>query len=156
ALFQGTEIQSRGAAVLDLHPAVPPPEGVQQHNLAALERLNEHRQRLYPGESELDARIRNYELAARMQLGAEDVLRISGETASTRRLYGLEDPMTENFGTRCLMARRLVESGVRFVQVLAPIRLVGNPWDHHEKIKPGLEALCPQVDRPTAGLIRDL
>jgi hypothetical protein len=156
AVFQGTEIQSRGAAVLDLHPAVALPDGVQRNNLEALARLNEERRRLYPHESDLDARIRNYELAARMQVSAEDVLRIDGETAATRRLYGLDDPVTENFGTRCLMARRLVESGVRFVQVMAPVKSGGNPWDHHEKIKPGLEALCPQVDRPTAGLIRDL
>jgi hypothetical protein len=156
AVFQGTEIQSRGAAVLDLHPAAALPEGVQRNNLDALARLNEERRRLYPHESDLDARIRNYELAARMQLSAEEVLHIDGETAATRRLYGLDDPITENFGTRCLMARRLVESGVRFVQVMAPVKSGGNPWDHHEKIKPGLEALCPQVDRPTAALIRDL
>jgi hypothetical protein len=156
AIFQGTEIQSRGAAVLDLHPAVALPDGVQRNNLKALARLNEERRKLYPHETELDARIRNYELAARMQLSAEEVLRITGETAATRRLYGLDDPVTENFGTRCLMARRLVESGVRFVQVLVPVKSGGNPWDHHEKIKIGLEALCPQVDRPTAALVRDL
>jgi hypothetical protein len=156
ALFQGTEIQSRGAAVLDLHPSVRLPEGIQRNNLRALARLNEERRKRYPHESELDARIRNFELAARMQLSAEDVLSIRGETAATRRLYGIDDPVTENFGTRCLMARRLVESGVRFVQVLVPVKSGGNPWDHHEKIKSGLEALCPQVDRPTAALIRDL
>ncbi len=156
AIFQGTEIQSRGAAVLDLQPSMAVPAGVQRNNLEALARLNEERRRLYPHESDLDARIRNYELAARMQRSALEVLRIDGETAATRRLYGLDDPVTENFGTRCLMARRLVESGVRFVQVMVPVKSGGNPWDHHEKIKSGLEALCPQVDRPTAGLIRDL
>jgi hypothetical protein len=156
ALFQGTEIQSRGAAVLDLHPAVAQPEGIQRNNLEALARLNEEHRRSYPGESDLEARIRNYELAARMQLSAEDVLRITGETAATRQLYGLDDPVTENFGTRCLMARRLVEAGVRFVQVMVPVKFGGMPWDHHEKLKPGLEQTCPLVDRPTAGLIRDL
>jgi hypothetical protein len=156
AIFQGNEIHSRGAAVLDLHPSIPIPDGVQRNNLRALARLNEERRKLYPHESELDARIRNYELAARMQLSAEEVLGIGEETAATRRLYGLDDPVTENFGTRCLMARRLVESGVRFVQVLVPVKSGGNPWDHHEKIVPGLKALCPQVDRPTAALIRDL
>jgi len=156
ATYQGTEIQSRGAAVLDLHPSTALPEGVQRNNLSALARLNEERRKLYPHESELEARIRNYELAARMQLSAEAVLELRGESAATRRLYGLDDPMTANFGTRCLMARRLVESGVRFVQVLVPVRSGGMPWDHHENIKAGLEAICPQVDRPTAGLIRDL
>jgi uncharacterized protein (DUF1501 family) len=156
AVFRGTEIQSRGAAVLDLHPAVALPAGAQRNNLAALARLNEERRKLYPRESELDARIRNYELAARMQTSAEQVLDISGETSGTRALYGLDNPVTENFGTRCLMARRLVESGVRFIQVTVPIKSGGAPWDHHEKIKPGLEVLCPQIDHPTAGLIRDL
>lgn len=156
AMFRGTEIQSRGAAVLDLHPAVALPVGVQPKNLAALARLNEERRKLYPRESDLETRIRNYELAARMQTSAERVLDISGETPSTRSLYGLGDLTTENFGTRCLMARRLVESGVRFVLVTVPIKSGTMAWDHHEKIKPGLEALCPQVDQPTAGLIRDL
>ena len=93
AIFQGTEIQSRGAAVLDLHPAVTLPEGIQRNNLDALARLNEERRKLYPHESELDARIRNYELAARMQLSAEEVLDIAqrdrrrraGCTGSTTR-----------------------------------------------------------------------
>jgi hypothetical protein len=156
ALFRGTEIQSRGAAVLDLQPAVALPAGMQRNNLAALARLNEERRQLYPRESDLEARIRNYELAARMQTSAEQVLNLSSETTATRTLYGLDNPTTENFGTRCLMARRMVESGVRFVQVMSPIKSGGAAWDHHEKIKPGLEALCPQVDHPTAGLIRDL
>jgi hypothetical protein len=156
AIFQGTEIQSRGAAVLDLHPAVSLADGTQRDNLAAIARLNEERRKLYPSEPELDARIRNYELAARMQLSAEEVLDIRNETAATRRHYGLDDPVTANFGTRCLMARRLVESGVRFVQVLVPVKSGGMPWDHHENIKNGLLALCPQVDRPTAALIIDL
>jgi hypothetical protein len=156
ALYRGTEIQSRGAAVLDLHPAVKLPAGVQRNNLAALARLNEEHRKLYPRETDLEARIRNYELAARMQLSAERVLDISGETAETRALYGLDNPLTENLGTRCLMARRLVESGVRFVQVLTPIKSGTMAWDHHEKIKPGLEELCPQVDQPSAALVKDL
>ena len=82
AIYQGTEIQSRGAAVLDLHPAVKLAEGIQRDNLDALARLNEERRKLYPDESVLDARIRNYELAARMQLSAEGVLDIRHETAA--------------------------------------------------------------------------
>ena len=154
ALFRGTEIQSRGAAVLNLRPSTPPPAEVRRANLDLLARLNEERRRLYPEETELDARIRNYELAARMQTSAEAVLDISGETAETRVLYGLDNPITENFGRRCLMARRMVESGVRFVQVTNPIKTGG--WDHHSNIKSGLEAVCPQVDQPTAALLRDL
>ena len=154
ALFRGTEIQSRGAAVLNLRPSAKLPDGVERINLRLLARLNEERRRLYPEETDLDARIRNYELAARMQTSAEEALDISGETAATRALYGLDNPVTENFGTRCLMARRMVESGVRFVQVTNPIKTGG--WDHHSNIKTGLEAVCPQVDQPTAALVHDL
>jgi hypothetical protein len=154
ALFRGVEIQSRGDAVLNLRPAAALPEGVDRENVELLARLNEERRRLYPQESALDARIRNYELAARMQLGAQRVLDLAGETAATRALYGLDDPLTESFGTRSLMARRMVESGVRFVVVMVPFSSGG--WDHHNDIKKGLEGVCPRVDRPTAGLIRDL
>src|SRR5262249_46965703 len=113
-------VQSRGAAVLNLHPAVGTPPGVRRANLEALARLNEERRKLYAGESELEARIRNYELAARMQLHAEGQLDLSREPAAVRRLYGMDNPLTSNFGSRCLMARRLVEAGVRFVQVMSP------------------------------------
>src|SRR5262249_43790693 len=154
AQFRGTEVQSRGAAVLNLHPAVAAPDGVQRNNLAALAKLNEERRKLYPGESDLEARIRNYELAARMQLHAEKQLDLSKESAATRKMYGVDDPVTSNFGTRCLLARRLVESGVRFVQVMSPVS--GGGWDHHSEIKSGLGKVCPQVDQPTAALIRDL
>jgi hypothetical protein len=156
ALFRGTEIQSRGAAVLNLHAAASLPAGSQRLNLEALARLNEERRRLYPDESDLEARIRNYELAARMQLGAEQLLDLSGESPATRRFYGMDDPVTANYGTRCLLARRLVEAGVRFVLVPVPVAAGGMPWDHHSDLRPGLAKVCPQVDRPAAALIRDL
>src|SRR5262249_59325041 len=111
------------------------------------------RRQLYPGESQLEARIRNYELAARMQLNAERLLDLSQEPAHIRRLYGMNEPVTANFGTRCLMARRLVESGVRFVQVMVPVS--GGGWDHHNDIKQGLAKACPQGDRPTAAPVKD-
>jgi hypothetical protein len=152
ALFRGTEIQSQGAAVLNLHPSEPVPARVRRNTLEALAALNEERRKLYPTESDLEARIRNYELAARMQQGAEKLLDLSREPAAVRRLYGLDDPVTADFGTRCLMARRLVEAGVRFVQVLNPAA----SWDHHSHLKEGLAQICPQVDRPSAALIKDL
>lgn len=154
AQFRGTEVQSRGAAVLNLRPQAPLPTGVQQNTLEALAGLNEERRKLFPSESELEARIRNYELAARMQVNAEQVLDYSGESARMRRLYGLDRADTSNFGTRCLMARRLVEAGVRFVQVMVPVGTGG--WDHHSDIRTGLSRLCPQVDQPSAALIQDL
>ncbi|MBI85187.1 MAG: hypothetical protein CMJ81_18485 [Planctomycetaceae bacterium] len=156
AMFRGTEIQSRGAAVLNLHPTEQQPPGVQENNLKLLAELNEQRRALYPLNNELEARIRNYELAARMQQSAQQILDLSGETEATGRLYGLDNPTTENYGTRCLMARRMVESGVRFVQVLVPVKIGGMPWDQHSNLQGGLKAICPMIDQPTAGLIKDL
>jgi uncharacterized protein (DUF1501 family) len=139
-----------------LHPDIALPEGVQQNDLELLARLNEEYHHLFPDDNELEARIRNYELAARMQRSAEQVLSLTQETAATRKLYGLDNPVTENFGTRCLMARRMVEAGVRFILIPAPIKQGANPWDHHSDLKKGLETLCPQVDQPSAALIKDL
>jgi uncharacterized protein (DUF1501 family) len=107
----------------------------------------------YPRESVLEARIRNYELAARMQLAAGEALDLSRESAATRKLYGLDDPLTASYGLRCLMARRLVESGVRFIQVFPA---AGNPWDSHKDSKTEIPAITKKVDLPTAALIRDL
>jgi hypothetical protein len=154
ALFRGTELQSKGQPVLNLHPPEPLPSGVQRLNLDALSRLNEERRKLYPEESELEARIRNYDLAARMQVHAEQLLDLSAEAPATRKLYGLDNPTTANFGTRCLMARRLVEKGVRFVLVPVPVATGG--WDHHSDIKGGVPRVCAQVDQPSAALIADL
>jgi hypothetical protein len=118
--------------------------------LAALNR--EHQQR-YPRESELEARIQNYELAGRMQLHAGEVLDILKESATTRKLYGLDNPVTASYGTRCLLARRLIEAGVRFVQVFPP---VGQPWDAHGDTKGENEKICGVTDLPVAGFVRDM
>jgi hypothetical protein len=153
ALHQGTEFSSAGSPVLNLQPAVPFPEGAQRDNLDFLARLNEEHRRRFPRESELEARIQNYELAARMQLKAAEVLDLSKESAATRKLYGLDNPVTAGYGTRCLMARRLVEAGVRFVQVFPP---PFQPWDSHTDSKTELEKICGVTDLPVAGLLRDL
>jgi hypothetical protein len=153
ALFQGTEFSSVGAPVLNLRPARPGPEGVQRDSLDFLAELNREHLRQYPGETELEARIENYELAARMQLRAAEAIDLSRESAATRKLYGLDDPVTAGYGTRCLMARRLVEAGVRFVQVFPP---VGQPWDAHADTKGENEKICAVTDRPVAGFVQDL
>lgn len=101
-------------------------------------------------DDELESRIATFELAFRMQMEAPRVQDLSGESDATRRLYGLDDPVTEDFGRQCLMARRFSESGVRFVQCNS------NGWDHHFGLKEALTKMCIQVDRPIAGLIRDL
>jgi hypothetical protein len=153
AVFRATEFQSQGAPVLNLHPAVPQPAGAQRADLDLLAQLNEEHRRRFPHDSDLEARIRHYELAARMQLSAERVLDLSGETEATQALYGMDRPATADYGKRCLMARRLVEAGTRFVHIDAPVR---NPWDHHSNLKKGIEEIAAKVDQPAAALIRDL
>jgi hypothetical protein len=153
ALYRGTEFSSTGAPVLNLQPARPQPDGVQRDNLEFLARLNRIHQSRYPRESELETRIQNYELAARMQLAAASVLDLSGETEATRRLYGLDNPATQTYGLRCLLARKLVEAGVRLVQIHPkPFQ----PWDTHANTQSGLVDICGNTDLPTAGLILDL
>ncbi|MCH2202880.1 MAG: DUF1501 domain-containing protein [Fuerstiella sp.] len=152
SVYSSTEFHSSGMPVHNLQPSVPLPDGMQRQRLALLERLNEAHLQKYPRESDLDARIRNYELAARMQLSATNVVDISSESQATQRLYGLDQPHTASYGTRCLMARRLVEAGVRFVQVFVGR---GQPWDHHNKLNSGLKTMSAG-DAPSAALIQDL
>ena len=153
ALYQGVEFSTRGAPVHHLNPATPLPPGAQRANLAFLQKLNATHSQNRPGESELEARIENFELAARMQLKAPDVLNLANETKSTKRSYGLENPATAKYGTRCLMARRLVEAGVRFVQVTTS---PGQPWDHHGDIKKGMKKIATETDLGATALINDL
>lgn len=156
AVYQGTEFGSSGTPVVHLNPARQRSALAQRTSRAFLAELNEIHRLRHPDESELEARVQNFELAARMQLAATDVLNISGETAATRKLYGLDNPVTAGYGARCLMARRLVESGVRFVQVFPPLSPNFQPWDNHSGLNNGLKTICAHVDQPSAALIRDL
>ena len=152
AVFRGTEFSTEGEPVLNLRPSRMQSPGIQESNLALLNRLNRIHQRNLDA-NELDARIQNYELAARMQLEATRVLSLDHETAETRRLYGLDQDATRGYGLRCLMARKLVEAGVRFVQVHPkPFQ----PWDTHSKTKEELTDICGATDLPTAALLTDL
>ncbi len=153
AQFQGVEFGAGETPVRHLNPTVPLPPGAQRVQLNTLEKLNRQHQSWHPGESELEARIQNYELAARMQLSATDVLDISNESEATRKLYGLDNSLTASYGLRCLMARRLVEAGVRFVQIHPG---PGQPWDHHRKLKNDMSEICGKTDQPTAALVKDL
>ena len=139
--------------MLNLRPEQPFPAGADQDDLRAIQRLNQRFAQRFPHASELETRIRNYELAARMQVTAEKELDLSQETKATRRLYGLENPVTAAYGTQCLMARRLVEAGVRFVQIMNKPE---DPWDHHSNLMTRLPKLCAQTDQPSAALIADL
>ena len=98
---------------------------------------------------------RNYELAARMQMEAMKVADISKETEATKKLYGMDQTGTEEFGNRCLLARRLIESGVRFVQLISASG-GGNGWDTHRDIQGALPGLCNSIDKPMTGLLTDL
>jgi hypothetical protein len=128
--------------------------------LDVLAQLNRQQLASAPGDSRMEARIASYELAARMQLAVPEVLDLSSETEATRRLYGLDDPRTEPFGRNCLIARRLVERGVRFVQLWCGSGLNGasGNWDNHGDVRPGsdFERMAVRADRPSAGLLQDL
>lgn len=153
ALYRGTEVSTRGTPVLNLNPSKPVPPDVQRDNLAFLEKLNRKHQKQFAYDSSLEARIQNYELAARMQLAAAETLDLTRETKETRELYGLDNAATAGYGLRCLLARRLIESGVRFVQVMPP---KGQPWDSHGDVNGQNVAICKQCDQPSGALIQDL
>jgi hypothetical protein len=155
-VYQGTEFSSSGTPVLHLNPARSVTADSQVRSRRYLQELNAIHLQQHPGETELEARIQNFELAARMQLTATQLLDLNTETEATRRLYGLDNPATAGYGTRCLMARRLVESGVRFVQVFPPLDPSFQPWDNHSNLKNDLRKICGYVDQPSAALITDL
>ncbi|MAV36208.1 MAG: hypothetical protein CMJ59_12210 [Planctomycetaceae bacterium] len=156
ALYQGTEFNSQGNAVHHLHPTTNRSAKAHGRSLELLSRLNKKHHALHPREFELEARIKNFEMAARMQLAAANVLDLSQETKETRKRYGLDNPTTAGYATRCLMARRLVESGVRYVQVFPPLKPSFQPWDSHGSLKSGIQTISGMVDQPTAALIGDL
>jgi hypothetical protein len=128
----------------------------QASKWALLGRLNRLASVAYPDDAALRARIKSYELAFRMQTSVPQVLRFEEESEATRRLYGLDHPTTQPFGRLCLTARRLVERGVRFVQVYHGANSGAGDWDAHHNLRDNHARQCAQVDRPIAGLIRDL
>jgi hypothetical protein len=151
-LFQGTVVRSNEPRILNLEPPVHLKGELQAGNLAFLAQLNREHLGRHPGESDLEARIASYELAARMQTAAKEALDISSESEATKKLYGLDEPATREYGARCLIARRLVERGVRFVQIFVN----GQIWDNHENIKTSLVNCCRKTDQPSAALVKDL
>jgi hypothetical protein len=124
--------------------------------LALLDRMNRAHAASHPGDSRLDARIASYELAAKMQLSAPEAFDVSREPESVRKSYGLDNKVTEDFGRRCLLATRLIERGVRFVQVWSGPQGATNNWDNHGNIQTELPPMAASVDRPIAALLRDL
>jgi hypothetical protein len=152
SLYQGTVVRSAEPRILNLEPPANLRGASQERFLSYLKRVNAEHLAAHPGENDLDARIRSYELAARMQVAAKEALDISRESKAVHRLYGLDDPISREFGTRCLIARRMIERGVRFVQICT-----GNQtWDHHNGIVASLPHVCRRTDKPAAALVRDL
>ena len=152
SLYQGTVLRAKEPRIFNLNAPAHLKGDVQRNYLDFLGQLNQAHLAKRPGEHSLDARIDSYELAARMQTAATDALDISGESATTKKLYGIDQDATREYGTRCLIARRLVEYGVRFVQLF----LNGQPWDNHQNIHGALPGICRRTDQPAAALVTDL
>jgi hypothetical protein len=151
-LYQGTRFRATGSPVLNLKPEGDRPpeiERMQRNLLAGLDRLHRAAR---PGQPNLDARIASYELAARMQLAASDALDLAQESRATLDLYGVGRQPTDSYGRRCLIARRLVERGVRFVQLY----INGQIWDNHTNLAGELKTACERTDLPIAALLTDL
>ncbi|VTS05149.1 DUF1501 domain-containing protein [Tuwongella immobilis] len=151
-LYQGTVLRPNEPRILNLD-APPHLRGeLQRQNLDLLAAINRQHLQQHPGEADLEGRIASYELAAAMQTAAKEALDISQEPPMIHRMYGIDQEHTRSYGTRCLIARRLVERGVRFVQLF----LGGQPWDNHENIRSGLPSICQATDQPCAALVMDL
>jgi hypothetical protein len=151
-LYQGTRFRSTGSPVLNLKPDVEQPAEVTRIQCDLLGRLDRMHKAARPGQPNLDARIASYELAARMQLAASDALDLSKESKATLEMYGVGKQPTDSYGRRCLIARRLVERGVRFVQLY----INGQIWDNHTNLAAEMKTACDRTDLPIAGLLADL
>ncbi|MEP6670093.1 MAG: DUF1501 domain-containing protein [Chthoniobacter sp.] len=152
ALYQGTLIRPTEPHILNLDPPAEFAGKPQDRQLALLKSFNEAHLTEHPGELDLQARISSYELAAKMQTAAKEALDITNEPEHIKKLYGVDKPETKDYATRCIIARRLVERGVRYVQVLNS----GQSWDQHSALISALPKNCAAVDQPSAALIQDL
>jgi hypothetical protein len=151
-VYQGTRIRSTGSPILNLRPEYQQPSELAELSHDLLSKLDNIHKRNHPDQMELDARISSYELAARLQLSASDALDIMKEDEATRALYGVGEEPTDSYGRRCLMARRLVERGVRFVQLYINFQI----WDTHANLEDGMRVASARTDKPVAGLLQDL
>jgi uncharacterized protein (DUF1501 family) len=152
SLYQGTVVRPQEPRILNLDPPAQLRGPAQERFLEYLQAINREHLEQHPREHDLAARIQSYELAARMQVAAKEALDISRESESVHKLYGIDETVTRDYGTRCLIARRLVERGVRFVQIFT-----GNQtWDHHGNIEKALPDICKKTDKPAAALVQDL
>lgn len=151
-VYQGTRLRSAGSPILNLQPDFDEPASITRLEREFQGQLNRTHRETRSGHPELDARISSFELAARMQMSATDALDLSQETPQTLEMYGIGEKVTDSYGRRCLMARRLVERGVRYVQLF----IHANLWDSHKAIAKEHPEACQQTDKPIAGLLQDL
>jgi hypothetical protein len=155
-IYQGTALNPRGAPIDNLLRRPGMSERQQRRQIDLMARLNRRHQQQREGEAELSARIESFELAYRMQMAAPEALAVEREPESVRRLYGLDDPRCGHFARQCLMARRLVERGVRFVQIYSGGEENERSWDGHTNIAANHRQFAGETDRPIAGLLADL
>jgi hypothetical protein len=159
AQHQGVVFRGGDSPVRDLFPEKPIPAAEEKDSRAALEKLNAMHLERSGGESDLAARINSYALAAKMQLAVPAVADLVKEPKKLKTEYGFDDPKTADCGKRCLLARRLLERGVRFVQIYSGGPIAGSPrtsWDAHENVKENHGAEAARIDQPVAALLRDL
>jgi hypothetical protein len=153
ATYQGTLFRNDSTPIFHLAPPPAVSEKQQRSKLDLLSQLNRHYSEDKPDDTELEARLNSYELAYRMQSSAPEAVDLAGESESTKKLYGLDETITAKFGSNCLLARRLVERGVRFVQLYCGS---GSGWDAHSDIEGNHSKWCKVSDKPIAGLLTDL
>jgi hypothetical protein len=153
ATFQGTAFRREGDPILDLSPPATVGAKQQRSNLDLIRDLNRHFSADKPEDTDLQARTESFELAYRMQSAAPEAVDLSKESEATKKLYGMDDEVTRKFGTNCLLARRLVERNVRFVELYCGS---GSKWDAHTHIEANHSKLCKVSDKPIAGLLTDL
>ena len=153
ATYQGAHFRREGAPIFHLAPPKAVGDAQQRSKLDLLHKLNERFDATRGEDNELAARVNAYELAYRMQAAAPEAVDISKESAATKKLYGLDNPATSTMGSNCLLARRLVERGVRFVQVYSGS---GSGWDAHTDLEENHSRMCRSTDVPIAGLLSDL
>jgi hypothetical protein len=165
AAYQGTHLRPQGDPILDLSPKSPVTRPMQRQQLDELARLNHEHLAQRPGYSELEARLASYELAFQLQVSAPEVMDIAGEDPRTIEMYGINEPKPTHhklalgpatFGRQCLVARRLVERGVRFVQIYSGGGHQQQNWDAHHGIEENLTIHAPEIDRPIHALLTDL
>ena len=156
AAYQGTLLRNQGSPILNLNRPHSLTEAEQRREFDAIKNLNKHHLAKRSSVSELEARISAYELAFRMQTAAPEIVDISDEPGHIRDLYGLDNGKTAGFGRQCLLARRLVERGVRYSLLVHGVQIGSHSWDDHGNVKGGMIKHCGEVDKPVAGLLKDL